>query len=265
MFRMAPNRMAQTHDSNSHSRRLLKLPSDSAIGHVQAHLRLWIVTGVFLGADLWTKAWAVRTLPVESPDPPTYLFGLFSFRRSFNTGALFGLGEGLSSVFIAASVLALVFVLYIFACSSRRQWTMHVALGLILAGALGNLYDRATCTAHLVTFKTSSPSGPFVGTMEIVGDPHADPVLLRNWGTDEEPVPTPRQQIASIKAQGVVRDFIKFEPQVLGYEVWRWVFNVADVALTVGVAILLIHFWADRKRPASAGRSVPGPPQDAPV
>jgi lipoprotein signal peptidase len=46
----------------------------------------------------------------------------------------------------------------------------------------------------------------------------------------------------------VVRDFIKFKPRIAGRDVWPWVFNVADVALSVGVGILLIHFWMERRR-----------------
>jgi lipoprotein signal peptidase len=243
--------MAQMEQSSTDSDSRRGLPADSAIRYVHPHLRLWIVTLVFLVLDLWSKAWAIRTLPVEIGTPTPHLFGLITFRRSFNAGALFGLGEGMSPLFVAASVLALLFVLYLFACSARRQWVMHVALGLILAGALGNLYDRATCLAHLVTFETSEPGITTTAAMEIVGDPNADPVLMRHFGTDEEPVTMPRDRIVSVRRQGVVRDFIKIEP-IFGIDVWRWVFNIADVALTCGVVILLINFWFDRRqaRPA---------------
>jgi lipoprotein signal peptidase len=225
-----------------------------------------VVTVAFLVIDLWSKAWAVRTLPVFEPDPARHLLGLITFRRSFNSGALFGLGEGMSSLFIAASVLALVFVLYLFACSGGRQRVMHVALGLILAGALGNLYDRAYCTAHLVTFAGSTPNGPPVGTMEVIGPLNADPVRMRHWGTDEEPFERPQDEIASIVTQSVVRDFIRFEPAFRGRPIWPWVFNIADVALTVGVIILLVQFCFDRKKArVAAGASPRSSPEDARV
>jgi len=239
--------MAQTDPSSTADETRRGLPPDSAIRYRQPHIRLWTVAVLMLVLDLWSKAWAVRTLPVAEGEPTRYLFGLITFRRSFNAGALFGLGEGMSPLFIAASVLALLFVLYLFACSSRRQWAMHVALGLILAGALGNLYDRATCQAHLVTFQDRQRGTATMAAMEIVGHPDADPLMLRHFGTDEEPVATPRDRIASIRQQGVVRDFIKIEP-IFGFDVWRWVFNVADVALTCGVAMLLVNFWFDRRR-----------------
>jgi signal peptidase II len=34
-------------------------------------------------------------------------------------------------------------ILWVFATSKARQWVVHLSLGMITAGALGNLYDRA--------------------------------------------------------------------------------------------------------------------------
>ncbi len=58
--------------------------------------------------------------------------------------------------------------------------------------------------------------------------------------------------------QGVVRDFIKMEPQIpIGkgrrIDIWPWVFNIADVLLVVGVAMLMLNFWKER-RAAQAAR-----------
>ena len=63
-------------------------------------------------------------------------------RTTLNGGAVFGIGKGMSLLFILVSLLAMAFVVYVFMSSDRRHWLMHVALGLILAGAAGNLYDR---------------------------------------------------------------------------------------------------------------------------
>jgi signal peptidase II len=38
--------------------------------------------------------------------------------------------------------LAVVLIAGMFATSTSRHWWMHVALALILGGAIGNLYDR---------------------------------------------------------------------------------------------------------------------------
>jgi lipoprotein signal peptidase len=255
--------MADTNRRKTTRARPSRIPPDGAIRWLPSHLWLWGITAAVVTIDLWSKAWAFRTL--GPTDAREHVFGLFTLRRSLNAGALFGLGQGYVLVFIAASVAALGFVLYMFTCSSRRQRAMHVGLAFILAGALGNLYDRITIQAQLVEL-----NGGTRFVKEVVGDPRADPVQLRDWGTDDPPDAIPQNEIASIVTMGVVRDFIKFEPRLLGHEIWPWVFNVADLVLSLGVVILLVHFWTGRRRapvaaPAvaeiadPAGRSSPDP------
>ena len=60
-----------------------------------------------------------------------------------NRGAVFGFAQGHVSVFLAFSVVALGVILWVFATSGAKNYVVHVALGLITAGAIGNLYDRA--------------------------------------------------------------------------------------------------------------------------
>ncbi|MEM1097604.1 MAG: signal peptidase II [Planctomycetota bacterium] len=59
-----------------------------------------------------------------------------------NTGAVFGLGAGKRWVFVSVSVVAVFVLAWLFWFSPRGAWIYHVALALVLAGALGNLYDR---------------------------------------------------------------------------------------------------------------------------
>lgn len=59
-----------------------------------------------------------------------------------NTGAVFGLGAGKRWVFISVSIVAVFVLVWLFWFSPRGAWVYHVALALVLAGALGNLYDR---------------------------------------------------------------------------------------------------------------------------
>lgn len=60
-----------------------------------------------------------------------------------NAGAVFGAGQGRRWFFIAFTVAALGFALVLFArWSSARDWLTHIAIGLIISGGVGNLYDR---------------------------------------------------------------------------------------------------------------------------
>ena len=58
-----------------------------------------------------------------------------------NQGAAMGLGQGRKTLFIVVSVAAVGVLFYFFAHSDRRR-LYQVVLGLLLAGVLGNLYDR---------------------------------------------------------------------------------------------------------------------------
>jgi signal peptidase II len=56
---------------------------------------------------------------------------------------VFGLGENRRGAFIAFTVFAAAAGLFVFArWTSPKDRVAHVALGLILAGGIGNLYDR---------------------------------------------------------------------------------------------------------------------------
>ena len=194
---------------------------------------------------MWTKQWAFSALDPTASLP--VIPRLLSFRRTLNEGALFGLGKGLWLVFIAASVLALGFVWYLFSQSTRDRRSLHVALGLILAGALGNLYDRSFVMADVVR----TNRGTCIGLAEWKGDT----VEVGSW-PDRKVIQRFHRTAdgVSVRRQGVVRDFIKVEAK-FGFELYPWVFNVADALLVVGVGLLLLNFWWDRReaQPARVG------------
>ena len=115
----------------------------AALYHLPAHLRFWAIALVGVVADLASKYWACSRL--GDPDQNaviTVIPNLLLFHTSYNRGAVFGLGQDRVALFVAASILALLVVLYVFLSSLSRQWSLHLCLGAIMAGALGNLYDR---------------------------------------------------------------------------------------------------------------------------
>jgi signal peptidase II len=68
---------------------------------------------------------------------------IFCFETSLNEGALFGIGQGMSLVFAGLAVVAAVGILYwIFYGGAGKDTWLTFALGCIVAGILGNLYDR---------------------------------------------------------------------------------------------------------------------------
>lgn len=226
-------------------------PEATALCSISAHLRLWLVATVGLALDLWSKEWAFRTL--RQGGQRALLPHLLEFRTTLNPGALFGIGAGRTSMFLVASVLALILVLWMFSQSPPRRWMIHIALGAILAGALGNMYDRVF--VQLVPYALTIPG--VAGGRYYVQQESADgrSVRLQEYPPDNyspvqvlpratsEPLPQP---------VGYVRDFIKIPTRWFGdRELWPWVFNVADMLLVGGVAILAVRMLFER-RPEAA-------------
>jgi signal peptidase II len=94
---------------------------------------------VLLAADRATKLWAMRDLRLNGPIP---VLPFFELSYVENTGAAFGLGHGANGFFVAVSI-ALIAVL----AGLLRRWpkedrVLQAGGLLVLAGAVGNLYDR---------------------------------------------------------------------------------------------------------------------------
>lgn len=124
---------------------------------------LLFVLAIGLAADLGSKAWSfnhVADVPVRldrielladphlNPIPrhesvPVLPFKLLDLQLVINRGAVFGLGSDKQVFFIVFTLFALAAGLFIFGRYTRQRHRLaHVALGLILAGGIGNLYDR---------------------------------------------------------------------------------------------------------------------------
>ncbi len=60
-----------------------------------------------------------------------------------NRGAVFGIGAGKRWAFIGFTILAVGFAVWMFgAWTHRDDWVSQGAIGLLIGGGLGNLYDR---------------------------------------------------------------------------------------------------------------------------
>ena len=72
--------------------------------------------------------------------------GVFSFTTSYNKGALWGLAREIpfaNVAFACLSILAGAAIIYwLFAKGAAKDRLLAIALGLIMAGTIGNCYDR---------------------------------------------------------------------------------------------------------------------------
>jgi signal peptidase II len=103
-------------------------------------LFFWLPALLVFIADRMTKLHVMRTMvPGESFRVLGEFFRITSVR---NTGAAFGLFQGNHRVFVWISLVAIALVLVLYHRSGRGHRLRSLALGLILGGAFGNVYDR---------------------------------------------------------------------------------------------------------------------------
>jgi signal peptidase II len=111
-----------------------------------------LTAAIGFGLDQWSKHEAFTRLctgvdwidGVPTPEfrkTVAFIPGLIDFTVTTNQGAVFGFGQGKRTLFIIVSVAAILFIGYLF-ITSGNQRMYQIILGMLLAGVLGNLYDR---------------------------------------------------------------------------------------------------------------------------
>ena len=80
------------------------------------------------------------------PGEQVDLLGPLDLTLAHNEGVAFGIASGGGAALVALTVVALGFVLFLFARDPARPG-MWVAVGLLAGGALGNLIDRVRADA----------------------------------------------------------------------------------------------------------------------
>lgn len=149
-----------THSPHDSSR-----PDASALRCRRAWGRLLVVLVIGLTADLVTK-WAAFRYIADAPvvieraevlrvtrlghslgvlipphEPVTVIPGVLDFTLVLNKGAVFGIGAG--GPWVLLTLLGLGVGVWMFGVWTRAQdRAAHFAVGMLMAGGVGNLYDR---------------------------------------------------------------------------------------------------------------------------
>lgn len=174
------------------------------------------VTVLGVSLDLWSKDVAFEKLETGygvMPDPSLpdgrievtsrdyrFIPGLITFHVTANQGAVFGLGRGQRWLFVIVSIFAIVVLTTLFAHSGGR-WFYQLLLGLLLAGVLGNMYDRIHL-GYVRDMIYGLPGWHWPGTWTI---------------------PLTDYPVGPERA------------------VFPWIFNVADSMLCVGVFLMIVY------------------------
>ena len=101
-----------------------------------------------VGADQLTKQVVARTLALGEE---VEIVGPFSIHHVNNSGIAFGLFSNATSVVIALTALAVLWMLVFFARSGARHPVLPVALGFVLGGSISNLVVRVRL-GHVTDF-----------------------------------------------------------------------------------------------------------------
>jgi signal peptidase II len=114
-------------------------PAGEAVGNRRRLFAVPAIAGAVITADQLSKSWALHhTLGGR------HVVWTLWFDLTFNSGAAFGVGRGVTPVVEAAVIVVLVVFFFMGRRAARdATWPLAVALGLVLGGAAGNLADRA--------------------------------------------------------------------------------------------------------------------------
>lgn len=119
----------------------------TASGLPKSRIALFLVlAAIGCSLDLAAKSWIFGKYGTEAaagPDPIVLIPDVFGLTTNLNEGALFGMGQGKSLLFAGLSIIAALGVLiWLTIGGAARDAWLTVALAAIMAGILGNLYDR---------------------------------------------------------------------------------------------------------------------------
>ncbi len=113
-------------------------PTETQLRSRRHNLVLLGVAAFVVAVDQLTKWWALVALDDRDID----LVWTLRLHLVHNTGAAFGLGQGLEVLIAVVAFLFVIMVAWV-SWGGRRLALPPVLLGMILGGAIGNLADRA--------------------------------------------------------------------------------------------------------------------------
>ena len=107
------------------------------------YLLLGGIAGVIVIIDQITKAMVRTNIPMGGFWAPwSGIIPFIQIYHTENTGVAFGMFQGGNLIFSVLALLVSIAIIYYYPRVPASDWTLRIALGLQLGGALGNLVDR---------------------------------------------------------------------------------------------------------------------------
>jgi len=113
--------------------------------HLRDYAFLFTLAGIVIAIDQITKSLVRTHLALQEIWAPwRWLVPYARIVHWKNSGAAFGMLQGLGDIFTILAILVAVAIIYYFPQVSRDDWVLRLAMGFQLGGAIGNLIDRIT-------------------------------------------------------------------------------------------------------------------------
>jgi len=111
--------------------------------YLKAYAFLLPISILLVGLDQWTKYLVRANLAfTEVWMPIDWLAPYVRIVNWHNTGAAFGIFQGMNGVFLALAFFIIAMILIYFPRIPAEDYFFRLALSLQMAGAMGNLIDR---------------------------------------------------------------------------------------------------------------------------
>jgi signal peptidase II len=151
-----------------------------------------LLLGLLL-ADCGSKRIAEESLILNSPQE--VVGDMVRFTLAYNPGAAFGIDVGPASrgFFIVLTLVALIALVAMYRSTPPDQRVQIAALGLIMGGALGNLYDRLRGAPGVVDFIDVGMGGARFWTFNLADAGITIGAILLAISLWAEPEPVPER------------------------------------------------------------------------
>lgn len=110
---------------------------------MKKHIQIFSLIIILILADQLTKLWALAEL--RGSEGISVITGVFELQYLENRGAAFGILQNHQVLFLLITVLAAVLLTYIYARipDDKKYIPLRICYVLLMAGAFGNMIDRA--------------------------------------------------------------------------------------------------------------------------
>jgi len=120
--------------------------------YIKDYTFLTLIAGTVIALDQITKYWVRSNIAMgDTWMPWEWLAPYARIAHWYNTGVAFGMFQGRGTVFTILAFLVAGAIIFYFPSVPSQDWSLRLAMGLQLGGAVGNLIDRLTI-GHVTDF-----------------------------------------------------------------------------------------------------------------